>query len=115
MNMCSGTFCGLFLSFYFLVKKWIYSDTERSPLHRQSAVRRRGQVQPRNLVWLAFIGWLISCANEWEGYSNYFWEGAEISREKAMAPHSSSLAWEIPWMEEPGRLQSMGLLRVGQD
>ena len=28
--------------------------------------------------------------------------------EKAMAPHSSTLAWKIPWMEEPGRLQSMG-------
>ena len=33
--------------------------------------------------------------------------------EKAMAPHSSTLAWKIPWMEEPGGLQSMGLLRVG--
>ena len=32
-----------------------------------------------------------------------------------MAPHSSSLAWKIPWMEEPGRLQSMGSLRVGHD
>ena len=31
---------------------------------------------------------------------------------KAMAPHSSTLAWTIPWMEEPGRLQSMELLRV---
>ena len=31
---------------------------------------------------------------------------------KAMAPHSSTLAWRIPWMEEPGRLQSMGSLRV---
>ena len=30
-----------------------------------------------------------------------------------MAPHSSTLAWKIPWIEEPGRLQSMGLLRVG--
>ena len=30
-----------------------------------------------------------------------------------MAPHSGTLAWKIPWMEEPGRLQSMGLLRVG--
>ena len=29
---------------------------------------------------------------------------------KAMAPHSSTLAWKIPWMEEPGRLQSMGSL-----
>ena len=35
--------------------------------------------------------------------------------EKAMTPHSSTLAWKIPWMEEPGRLQSMGLLRVGHD
>ena len=34
--------------------------------------------------------------------------------EKAKAPHSSTLAWKIPWMEEPGRLQSMGSLRVGQ-
>ena len=35
--------------------------------------------------------------------------------EKAMAPHSSTLAWKIPWMEEPARLQSMGSLRVGHD
>ena len=35
--------------------------------------------------------------------------------EKAMATHSSTLAWKIPWTEEPGRLQSMGSRRVGQD
>ena len=35
--------------------------------------------------------------------------------EKAMAPHSSTLVWKIPWVEEPGRLQSMGSLRVGHD
>ena len=35
--------------------------------------------------------------------------------EKEMAPHSSILAWKIPWMEEPGRLQSMGSQRVGHD
>ena len=35
--------------------------------------------------------------------------------EKAMAPHSSTLAWKIPWTEEPGRLQSMGSWRVGHD
>ena len=35
--------------------------------------------------------------------------------EKAMAPHSSTLAWKIPWMEEPAGLQSMGSLRVGHD
>ena len=35
--------------------------------------------------------------------------------EKAMAPHSSTLEWKIQWMEEPGRLQSMGSLKVGHD
>ena len=35
--------------------------------------------------------------------------------EKAMATHSSTLAWKIPWMEEPGRLQSMGSRRIGHD
>ena len=35
--------------------------------------------------------------------------------EKEMATHSSTLAWKIPWTEEPGRLQSMGLQRVGHD
>ena len=35
--------------------------------------------------------------------------------EKAVAPHSSTLAWKIPWAEGPGGLQSMGLLRVGHD
>ena len=39
----------------------------------------------------------------------------EVTPEKAMAPHSSTLAWKIPWMEEPGGLQSMGSLRVGHD
>ena len=35
--------------------------------------------------------------------------------EKAMAPHSSTVVRKIPWMEEPGRLQSVGSLRVGHD
>ena len=41
--------------------------------------------------------------------------GQSCPPEKAMAPHSSTLAWEIPWVEEPGRLQSTGSQRVGQD
>ena len=40
---------------------------------------------------------------------------SRLGPEKAMAPHSSTLAWKIPWMEESGRLQSMGSLRVGHD
>ena len=53
------------------------------------------------------------------------WEGGSRGRghmythkkptEKAMAPHSSILAWKVPWPEEPGGLQSMGSLRVGHD
>ena len=38
-----------------------------------------------------------------------------VCQEKAMAPHSSTLAWKILWAEEPGGLQSMGSLRVGLD
>ena len=41
--------------------------------------------------------------------------GREDLLEKEMATHSSILAWKIPWMVEPGRLQSMGLQRVGHN
>ena len=41
--------------------------------------------------------------------------GQEDPLEKEMATHSSTLAWKIPWMEEPGRLQPMGSQRVGYD
>ena len=44
-----------------------------------------------------------------------FWIPIGYLLEKAMAPHSSTLAWKIPWTEEPGRLQSRGSLRVGHD
>ena len=39
---------------------------------------------------------------------------AAANMQKAMAPHSSTLAWKLPWMEEPGKPQSMGSLRVGE-
>ena len=42
-------------------------------------------------------------------------EEIRIYFEKAMAPHSSTLAWKIPWTEEPGGLQSMRALRVRND
>ena len=43
------------------------------------------------------------------------WGIVILEAEKAMATHSSTLAWKIPWMEEPGRLQSMGSLGVRHD
>ena len=45
----------------------------------------------------------------------YFITRLSICSEKAMAPHSSTLAWKIPWTEEPGGVQSMGSLRVGHN
>ena len=45
----------------------------------------------------------------------FLWELPRTVSEKAMATHSSTLAWKIPWTEEPGRLQSMGSLRVGHN
>ena len=44
-----------------------------------------------------------------------YYKGLMKPMEKAVAPHSSTLTWKIPWIEEPGRLQSMGSLRVGHD
>ena len=55
---------------------------------------------------LVLIPALISIEQRW------FESRSCLELEKTMAPHSSTLAWKIPWMEEPGRLQSMGLLRV---
>ena len=62
----------------------------------------RGSFWPRDQTRVSYIGRQIL----------FHWT---TRVEKAMAPHSSTLAWKIPWMEEPGRLQSMGSLRVRHD
>ena len=48
-------------------------------------------------------------------FASGFFTTSATWAEKAMAPHSSTLAWKIPWTEEPGRLQSMGSRRVVHD
>ena len=58
------------------------------------------------LKLILFIQWMTICHNI--TIRKYF-------PEKAVATHSSTLAWRIPWTEEPGGLQSMGSWRVGQD
>jgi len=57
---------------------------------------------------------IVPCAAQYIFCWLYFVH-SNAYKEKAMAPHSSALAWKIPWMEEPGRLQSTGSLRVGHD
>ena len=57
---------------------------------------------------------MIKMATVMVNFMNQF-PRAKEQLEKAMAPHFSTLAWKIPWMEEPGGLQSMGSLRVGHD
>ena len=54
------------------------------------------------------ISFLLSFA-----LGRFFTTASPVKPEKAMAPHSSTLAWKIPWVEEPGGLQSMGSRRVG--
>ena len=51
----------------------------------------------------------------WRLQEAVFFASYSFWSEKAMAPHSSTLAWKIPWAEEPGRLQSMESLGVGHD
>ena len=56
----------------------------------------------------------LHCTHSLYNYLDYLVSKAD-DLEKAMATHSSTLAWKIPWVEEPGRLQSMGSLRVRHD
>ena len=54
---------------------------------------------------------LFTISTTWEAhYNSTFTIYYSTALEKAMAPHSSTFAWKIPWTEEPGRLQSMGSL-----
>ena len=57
----------------------------------------------------------FQCLNEIYFRTVLIYIQLRATSEKAMAPHSSTLAWKIPWTEKPGRLQSRGSLRVGHD
>ena len=65
-------------------------------------------------LWASLVVQMVKCLpamrETWVRFLSW-----EDPVEKGMATHSSTLAWKIPWMEEPGRLQSMGLQRVGHD
>ena len=63
------------------------------------------------------VSWYSHCGKQYGSSSKKTKNSYHMiqSLEKAMATHSSTLAWKIPWVEEPGRLQSTGLLGVGHD
>ena len=78
--------------------KWSWCNKNRNKVHNQTFLVAR---MVKNLpvmweIWVRFLGW-------------------EDPLEKGMATHFSILAWRIPWTEEPGRLQSMGLQKVTKD
>ena len=79
-------------------------------------------VQLKVLVLAVMLCFTVSSASAHFAFScqqpithGDFWWPLSYLAEKAMAPLSSTLAWNIPWTEEPGGLQSMGSLRVGHD
>ena len=85
-------------------------------------------IEPESLVSPALAGGFLTTSATWEALMQFLFltihTSLTVSRfnkrwarctEKATAPHSSTLAWKIPWAEEPGALQSMGSRRVGQD
>ena len=74
----------------------------------------RGPSQPRDQI--ANIHWIIEKTRELqENIYLCFIVGREDPLEEEMAMHSSTIAWKIPWTEKPGRVQSIGLQRVGHD
>ena len=108
-----------------------FSLCSQSPCQASNAWRRKDlnsveslsswaqEHENSSLKWV----WILSPKNKesWKEFSERGWSCClniyQVSRywEKTMAPHSSTLAWKTPWTEEPGRLQSMGSLRVWHD
>ena len=86
----------------YLPYSWNSSSKRASPKHQDEAAVTH-PCFPKVTSWVHYY--------EMSWYSM----GLAFFLEKAMAPHSSTLAWKIPWMEEPAGLQSMGSLRVGHD
>ena len=94
-----------------------FSTCPRPPLHPRKVPE--GIFHAPSTAYLAHPTFSSSMLSQtfWHLFfkTRHFFFLSCILTEKAMASHSSTLAWKIPWMEEPGGLQSMGLLRVGHN
>ena len=101
VSRCSGLVtAGVLLNLTELIGFWVSGRSSDIALKITSQLKKK-------TIWPRGCAIVRTCyeINHPQIYSKY----------KAMAPHSSTLAWKIPWTEEPGRLQSMGSLRVGHD
>ena len=86
-------------------------DSDTQALRHPTPVLLPGKSHDGGAWWAAVHG----VAKSWTRLSNFPFTFHFHALEKAIAPHSSTFAWKIPWIEETGRLQSMGSLRVGHD
>ena len=78
-------------------------------------MQRKDNMKAQKQAFLVVQGWRIHLLLQetLEAWAESLGQGDPL--EKSMATHSSILAWEIPWTEEPGGLQAMGLQRLGRD
>ena len=95
------------------VKKWSLLSRSSQP----SLLEERGRLHSKTTHWKGASWELWQCHYCLHGsLGNALFKGIfGTTWEKTMAPHSSTLAWKIPWTEEPSRLQSMGSRRVGHE
>ena len=99
-----------------IVNKRVWNAVFGCNLKNDRMISVRFQGKPFNITVIQVYA---PTSNTGEAEAEQFYEELqnflELTLEKSMAPCSSTLAWKIPWMEEPGRLQPMGLLRVRHD
>ena len=108
-------FGGLFIfKCYVLMIEWMNHWKKATPWEKQSVQEQAGNCLIYTLVRASLVAQMIKNlpALQETQVGSLGWED---TLEKGMATHFRNLAWRIPWTEEPGGLQSMGLQRVGHD
>ena len=105
----------IIFSFESRVEVFRFSDTLYAEVNTTEGKRLSFQPLYRHHKFLGVITIIMSIPSLWLYVCVCVCVCVCVYVEKAMAPHSSTVAWKIPWMEEPSRLHSMGLPRVRHD